>query len=66
MLHDATIAFLIRCGVWALIAWTIWSQPLVQQKATAYRTAWIQAWRVEASDCDVQAYGLLFRRSCEE
>lgn len=33
MLTDDAIAFLFRCGVWALIGWAAWSQPVVQSTA---------------------------------
>ncbi|MGH2385801.1 MAG: hypothetical protein ACRDGB_12235 [Candidatus Limnocylindria bacterium] len=66
MLHGDTAAFLIRCGVWALLAWTVWSQPIVKKRAYEYRAAWVEAWKVDAGGCDVRAYGLLFRRACEE
>ncbi len=66
MLTDGTIGFMIRCGVWALLAWAVWSQPIVRRQAHEYCTAWVAAWKVEAGDCDAQAYGLLFRRACEE
>jgi hypothetical protein len=66
MLKDDTLALLIRCGVWALLAWAVWSQPVVRKQAYDYRTAWVAAWKVDAGDCDVQAYGLLFKRACED
>jgi len=66
MLTDDTIAFLFRCGVWALMGWAVWSQPAVQKTARAYQHAWVEAWRVDAGDCDVKAYGLLFKRACAE
>lgn len=64
MLHGDTVTFLIRCAVWALLAWAVWSQPVVKNRAPDYRAAWAAAWRVDAGDCDAKAYGLLFRRAC--
>ena len=66
ILHSNTVVFLIRCGVWALFAWAVWSQPIVKKRAYEYRTAWVKAWKVDVGDCDVRAYGLLFRRECED
>lgn len=66
MLHSDTVAFLMRCATWAFIAWAAWSQPIVRQTALDYRAAWVRAWQVEHHDCDVQAYGLIFRRACAE
>ncbi|HKW91880.1 MAG TPA: hypothetical protein VJX92_08270 [Methylomirabilota bacterium] len=66
MFTDRIIAFLIRCGAWALLAWAAWSHPIVRKQAHEYHTAWVAAWRIEPGDCDTQAYGLLFRRACEE
>jgi hypothetical protein len=67
MLHSNTVAFLIRCAAWVLLAWLAWSHPVVRQRAIDFRSAWGGAWSVEApGDCDARAYGLLFRRACEE
>lgn len=66
MLSDGAVNFLIRCGVWALLAWMLWSQPTVKTRTHEYRHAWSTAWRVDVKDCNTKAYGLLFRGSCEE
>lgn len=66
MLTDNTVAFLIRCAAWALVGWAVWSQPIVKTQARGYHEAWVAAWRVDAGDCDVRAYGLVFRHTCEE
>ena len=34
--------------------------------SSALQRIWVEAWRVEAGDCDVKAYGLLFKRACED
>jgi len=65
MLKDDTLAFLIRWGL-VLLARAVWSQPIVRKQGSDYRTAWVAAWKVDAGDCDVQAYGLLFKRACED
>ena len=65
MLHNDTVTFLIRCATWALLGWIVWSQPIVRTRAREYRAAWIDAWRVDHGECDVRAYGLLFKSTCD-
>ena len=66
MLSDGAVAFLIRCGAWALLVWALWSQPTVKTRTHGYRDTWIAAWRVDVKDCNARAYGLLFKGSRED
>lgn len=66
MLSDGAVAFLIRCGAWALLVWALWSQPTVKTRTYEYRDSWTTAWRVDVKDCNARAYGMLFKGSCED
>ena len=66
MLSDGAVAFLIRCGAWALLVCAIWSQPTVKTRTFEYRDSWTTAWRVDVKDCNARAYGMLCKGSCED
>ena len=59
-------SFLIRCATWALLAWLATMHPAVPAGARRAADGWRAAWKVEAPECGVRAYGLLFRSNdCE-